>query len=249
MGRAHGSRPECHEGVTTWMPAKMPAHVRDRSHSRSGRCEGLRRRPADDRGAAAPRARWGRGAAHRPGDPRPHPPGDHRRGGRRPAARVRGRRDHPDRQRRDLQPRRATDEARGARPSLRHRLRLRGDRARIRGERSRLRARAERHVRLRALGRPPPAPGGRPRRVRRQAAVLVERRPVRGGRLRDRRPARGRRGRANRGPRRPRPLPGLSLRPRAAHSVRGDQQAARRLDPDRRGGRDAAGGHLARAAR
>ena len=49
----------------------------------------------------------------RAGDARAHPPGDHRRGRRRPAAGLRGRRRHRDRERRDLQPRRAPRRARG----------------------------------------------------------------------------------------------------------------------------------------
>ena len=48
------------------------------------------------------------------------------------------------------------------RPPLRHRLRLRGRRARLRGARARLRPQAERHLRLRPLGREPPAGASSP---------------------------------------------------------------------------------------
>ena len=58
--------------------------------------------------------------------------------------------------------------------------------------------RAQRHLRLRPLGRPPPPARGRPRRVRRQAPLLVERRPPGGRGLRGRRAARRRTGRAPR---------------------------------------------------
>ena len=59
-----------------------------------------------------------------------------------------------------------------ARARLRHRLGLRGRRPRLRGVGPGLRAAPERHLRLRALGRPAPAAGGRARPLRRQAALL-----------------------------------------------------------------------------
>ncbi len=90
---------------------------------------------------------------------------------------------------------------------------------------------------------------GRPRRVRRQAALLVERRPARGAGLRDRGAA-GRRADAARGrPRGARPLPRLPLRSRPAHALQGNPEAAGGLHADRRGGRRPARGDLARAAR
>ena len=64
-------------------------------HAVTGMVEALRHRGPD--GQAVRRIG--------PRDARPHPPGDHRRGRRRPAARLRGRPGHRDRQRRDLQPR------------------------------------------------------------------------------------------------------------------------------------------------
>ena len=77
---------------------------------------------------------------------------------------------------------------------------------------------------------------GRPRRVRRQAALLVERRPARGAGLGDRGAA-GRGADAARGrPRGARPLPRLPLRPRPAHALQGDPEAAGGLHADRRGG-------------
>ena len=54
---------------------------------------------------------------------------------------------------------------------------------------ARLRAPPQRHLRLRPLGRRPRTPGRRPRPVRRQAALLVQRRHPHRRRLRDRRAA------------------------------------------------------------
>ena len=153
--RQHGSRPGCDKCAKA---GRLP---------RSRRMCGIgaildpagalraRRRRADGRSASPPRARRRGRPAHRPGRARPHPAGDHRRRGRRPAARLRGRRGDPHRQRR----RSTTTVAlraklERARPPLRHRLGLRGDPPRLRGERAGLRARAERDLRLRALGRP-----------------------------------------------------------------------------------------------
>ena len=126
----------------------------------------------------------------------------------------------------------------------------RGRRARLRGARPRLRPPPQRHLRLRALGRPRAAARRRPRRVRRQAALLVERtaaawrsppRSARCSRPASSTPARG--------PRRARPLPRLPLRARAAHAVRGRQQAAGRLHARRRRRAAAARDELARGAR
>ena len=69
----------------------------------------------------------------------------------------------------------------------------------------------------------------RARRVRRQAPLLVQRRPPHRGRLRDRRAPRSRPGHAGARPHGARPLPRLPLRPRAAHAVRRHQQAPGRL--------------------
>ena len=167
-------------------------HVRDRSNPRSGRHVGPGRGGADGRGAAPPRSGWRRAEAHRAARAGPHAAGHHRRRGRRPAARFRGRPRDRDRQRRDLQPPRAAEEPRGARPPLGHELGQRGDRARVRGVRPRLRAAPQRHLRLRPLGRPRAAPRRRPGRLRREAALLVERRAARGTRVGDRRAAGGR---------------------------------------------------------
>ena len=127
--------------------------MRHRRAPRPGRHGPGRRGPPHDRGAAPPRPRRRRRAPDRPGDARPHAAGDHRRGRRRPAARLRGRRGHRDRERRDLQPPRAARRARGGGPHLRHPLRLRGGGPRLRGARRGLRAPHERHLRLRPLGR------------------------------------------------------------------------------------------------
>ena len=123
----------------------------------------------------------------RPRDAGQHPPGDHRRRGRRPAAVLRGRPDSAGGQRRDLQPPRPRAGARGARPPLRHRLGLRGAGARLRAGRASTSWTRERDVRPGAVGRAREPPGRGARPLRGQARVLVERRqPNRGG-LRDRR--------------------------------------------------------------
>ena len=108
---------------------------------------------------------------------------------------------------------------------------------------------AQRHLRLRALGRP---------RSRRLVAARDQfgvkplywwsdgRRLAR--RLRGRRPARRRAGPPGGRPRRARPLPGLPLRARPADAVRGRQQAAAGVGARRRGGRPAAGHELPRGA-
>ena len=72
-------------------PDIIRARVRDRSNPRSGRHVGPARGGADGRGAAPPRSGWRGAEAHRAARARPHPAGDHRRRGRRPAARLRGR--------------------------------------------------------------------------------------------------------------------------------------------------------------
>ena len=224
------------------------ARVWDRSHSRSGRHDGARGGAANSRGAAAPRPGRRRDQADRTGRARSHPARDHRRPGRRSAARLRGRAGHGDRQRRDLQPPRAEGRARAARPPVRHPLRQRGRGARLRGARARLRATAQRDLRVRPVGRGAPAARGRSRSVRRQAPLLVQPRRAGGARLRDRRAARrGLRATAGR-PRRARPLPGLPLRALAADAVRGDRQIATRRDARGAGGRDATRRELARAA-
>ena len=62
--------------------------MRHRRHPRPGRDARRRRARADGRGAAPPRARRRRDAALGAGDARPHAAGDHRRRRRRPAARA-----------------------------------------------------------------------------------------------------------------------------------------------------------------
>ena len=167
----------------------------------------------------------------RPGAARAHPAGDHRRRRRRPAAaRPRTARsrliangeiyNHAEL--------RAELEARGHRFATQ--LGLRGDRPPLRGARRRLRPPPQRHLRVRALGRAARAARGRPRPVRRQAALLGARAaggsPSRPRSARCSPPASARR-RAR--PRRARPLPRLALRARAAHAVRRRLEAARRL--------------------
>ena len=204
----------------------MNAHVRHRRASRPGRIGTGRRRAAHGRGDAPSRSRRRRRPPDRPRDARPHAAGDHRRRRRRPAAHLRGRLDHRDRERRDLQPPRPARRAGGGGPHLRHPLRLRGGGARLRGARRGLRAPDERDLRLRPLGRPARPAGLRARPVRREAALLALGRPPPGGGLRGARAAGGGAGRAARGPGGARPLPRLPLRARAAHALRGDLQAA-----------------------
>ena len=207
-------------------PCDHQPHVRDRRHPRSGREHGGARGRRHGRGPPPPRAgRPGR-APPRGGDAGPYPAGDHRRGRRGPAAGLRGRRGDGGGERRDLQPRRAARRPRTPRAPLRHRLRQRGDRSRLRGARARLRARAERHLRLRPVGRPRAPAGGGTRPLRREAALLVERRPPGGGGLRGRSADLGRAGPPGGRPRGARPLPGLSLRARSANPLRGREQAA-----------------------
>ena len=74
----------------------------------------------------------------------------------------------------------AARRARGARPPLRHPLRLRGGGARLRGARARLRAPTSTASSPSRSGTSAAPARGRARRVRRQAALLVERRPPRG---------------------------------------------------------------------
>ena len=131
----------------------ISAHVRHRRDPRAGRAGVARGRAADGRGAAPPRARRRGRAQDRAAHAGPHPAGHHRRGGRRPAARLRGRPGHG----RSSTARSTTTvelraELEAARPPLRHRLGLRGGGARLRGARARLRARAERHLRASRSG-------------------------------------------------------------------------------------------------
>ena len=161
----HGSRRGCDKGATGGPDIHHARHVRDRSNPRPGRHVGPRtRRSGWSRRCATAGPDGDARQAHRAARAGPHPAGDHRRRRRRPAARLRGRPGHGGRERRDLQPPRAARGARGARPPLRHELGQRGGRARLRGARPRLRAPAERHLRLRPLGRPRTAPRRRARR-------------------------------------------------------------------------------------
>ena len=167
-----------------------PSHVRHRRPPRPGRHAAAGGGAAHARGAPPPRPRRRGGEPLRPADARPHAAGDRRRGGRRPAALLRGPRARRGRERRDLQPARR---AGGARARAGHRFATRSDCEVVvhayEDDGPGLRAAAERHVRVRALGRPRAAAGGRPRPLRRQAALLVERRPAAGAGLRDRRAA------------------------------------------------------------
>ena len=138
------------------------------------------------------------GPAHRPGHARPHPAGDHRRRRRRPAAASpRTARSRWSPTARSTTTARCAPSLEAARPPLRHPLRLRGDRPRLRGARRRLRAPPERHLRVRALGRPR-ASGCVAARDQFGVKPLYWCSDGRraGGRLRDRRAARRRPGRA-----------------------------------------------------
>src|SRR5881392_3738248 len=111
--------------------------------------------PAHERGARASRPRRRRPGGARRGRHRLPAARDHRRRGRRAAARQRdGRRDRGV-QRRDLQPPRAARRARVARAPLPHPQRRRGAAAPLRGAWARLRPRARRDVRPGAVGRAP----------------------------------------------------------------------------------------------
>ena len=103
---------------------------------------------------------------------------------------LRGRLDHRDRERGDLQPPRPARGAGGGGAHVRHPLRLRGGGARLRAARRGLRAADERHLRLRALGRPARPPGLRARPAGREAALLALGRPPDRGGVRGARPAR-----------------------------------------------------------
>ena len=152
-------------------------HVRHPRHSRSSTAH--RRRPSalarDGRRHRAPRPRRRGRARRRPLRDRHAAPVDHRPRRRPPAARrTRTARSWLVVQRRDLQlPRaaRASSQARG--PPLPDRLRLRGRRCTATSEYGDdFVAAAERHVRLRAVGRAAATPADRPRPARHQAALL-----------------------------------------------------------------------------
>ena len=133
-------------------------------------------------------------------------------------------------------------DARTARAPLPHGERHRGPPAPLRGVRAALRPRAARNVRGRALGLEAPAARARPRRLRDQAAVLLDR----GRHARLRVGAQGsppRRGR----PRRPRGLPRLQLDPGAAFDLGGDEEASCR-PPARLGRRGRADSGALRAS-
>ena len=137
--------------------ARAATHVRhlwDR-RVRPGRPRGAR---ADDPRTRAPWARRRglprRGVRRRDRRRARVPPAvDHRPRDREPADRQRGRLGPGRLQRRDLQLPRAARGARGTRPPLRDERGHRGDRPPLRGPRPALRRAAERHVRVRALGR------------------------------------------------------------------------------------------------
>ena len=120
----------------------------------------------------------------------------------------------------------------GAGPSLPDGRRHRGHRPPVRGVRGRVPVAPARHVRLRALGRPRPAPVRRPRPLRQEAALL---RPPAGGagvRVRDQGDHRGP-GRV-RGPELPgaRRVPHLPVRPEPADRLRVHREAPGRPLPD-----------------
>ena len=134
-----------------------------------------------------PRRRAPRGHDGCPGPPRPGRrrllPGGrsrartpaavhHRRRGRAPADRERGRERRPDRERRDLQLPRASPRPRGPRAPLPHAVGLRGDLAPVRGAGRRLRRTPQRNVRLCPLRPPPAPPAAGPRSPGHQAALL-----------------------------------------------------------------------------
>ena len=109
---------------------------------------------------------------------------------------------------------------------FRHRQRHRGDRPSLRGGRRGLRSGAARHVRLRALGPPPPAAAARARPAWHQASLLCRRWRPAGVRLGNQgpTPASGCRSRARSG--RPRPFPVAQVRAGSADHVRRHTGAA-----------------------
>ena len=195
---------------------------------------------------AAPTARAC--AADRPGHAGPHAAGDHRRGGRRPAARLRGRPGHGGRQRRDLQPPRP---ARGAR-ARGHGFATRSDsEVVVHGYEQYGPDFVRRLNGIFALrSGTTDASGCSPRATRSASSPSTGARTARRrAGLRGRRAARRGPGRARARPGRAGPLPGLALRARPADALRRRQQAARRVACWWPRGRRAEGDQLPRGAR
>ena len=161
-------------------------------------------------------------------------PVDHRRRRRAPAVRQRERPDLGRPERRDLQPRRASRRAAGARARAPQPLRHRGPPAPLRGSRPAARRAPARHVRRRRLGhrRAPRRPDPRP--ARHQAALLRDRRRPRRLRLRAQVHPGQRPGLRRARPRGDRRLPDARLRPRRDDAAERRAQAAARRAADRR---------------